>query len=492
MQKYFRLSKLLDIVSEVIALLIVLSLAYSTGLFYICSLLLFCSLFLRFIWNSAIIVHGLGHTIAIACLDKNLSAINLTNILEHRRVRDVLRSLLPFQPFFVPTHAAQAFVPLSLSVGKAESIQLKASAGILFNLIVVLIASLYVDNLFTQAVIAANLIIACSSLSDVEALVTGTAEHLYCGNFGLIAQRQSDDGRELLPDRLLDMALQMGQETEVRGEQAGGGLVVAKNNDFTVFVGKKVVNRKRSNLTQSLEAAFAPIRSKAIAGGIKPLSSVIGAWHYRYATSGSAPSPLETHWHEWMSGREQKVWRFTGTEWQCESKNVHHRITHNGDFDSWKLFNRDVDNQILGLWLERVLHTSNATKGDSPKIAGIMDLLVTQGIWSASVRWAYQQAIATAVEDAFDGQQPAADALNTAPDNGDLNVWANIFESAFTAELASLRPCKAENIAPKALECSNTLRQAIARGTQAAYIDSKLVETTDNIFYSIYPPGIPI
>ena len=33
-----------------------------------------------------------------------------------------------------------------------------------------------------------------------------------------------------------------------------------------------------------------------------------------------------------------------------------HRITHNGDFDSWH-FNRDVDNQTLGLWLERVLHT---------------------------------------------------------------------------------------------------------------------------------------
>ena len=459
MQKYFGLSKLLNIIPEAIALLIVLSQTHSAGLFYICSLLLFYAVILRFIWNSAIMVHGFGHSVAIAWLDRDLSALNLTNILEARSVTDILRSLFPGRSIFIPLLSSSPH----LSIGKPERIRLKALAGILFNLLVVLIASGYIDNLFTQAVIVANLIIACSSISDVEAFVTGIAEHLYCGNFGLIAQRQADDGQELLPDRLREIALQMGQETEVRGEQAGGGLVIAKNNDFTVFVGKKVVNRKRSNLTQSLEAAFAPIRNKAIAAGIKPLPSVIGAWHYRYATSGSAPSPLETHWHEWMSGREQQVWRFTGTEWQCESKNVHHRITHNGDFDSWKLFNRDVDNCALGLWLERVLHTPNATKGDSPKIAGMMDLLVTQGIWLASVRWAYQKAIATAVEDAFQGQKPTADAPNTAPDSYYLNVWANIFESAFTAELASLRPCDAERIAPRVLESSSTLRQAIAQ-----------------------------
>ena len=138
----------------------------------------------------------------------------------------------------------------------------------------------------------------------------------------------------------------MGQETEVRGEQAGGGLVVAKNNDSTVFVGKKVVNRKRGNLTKSLEAAFASIRNRAIAAGIKPLSTVMGVWHYRYATSGTAPSELETHWHEWMKARNESVWQFTGRQWICETKNVHHRITHNGDFDSWEIFDRQIKNTL--------------------------------------------------------------------------------------------------------------------------------------------------
>lgn len=63
----------------------------------------------------------------------------------------------------------------------------------------------------------------------------------------------------------------MGYETEIRGEQAGGGLVIGQNKDNQiVFVGKKVINQKRSNLTKSLEAAFAPARQKAKIAGIKP------------------------------------------------------------------------------------------------------------------------------------------------------------------------------------------------------------------------------
>ena len=101
----------------------------------------------------------------------------------------------------------------------------------------------------------------------------------------------------------------------------------------------------------------------------------MGVWHYRYATSGTVPSELETHWHEWISQRKEQVWQFTGKDWLQKTRNVHHRITHNGDFDSWKIFNRELDYSTLGLWLERVLHTPNATMGDSPKIAGMMDLL---------------------------------------------------------------------------------------------------------------------
>ena len=435
MQKYLKLS---NIIPEAVALLIVLTTAQRELSDIYLSLIIY-SLLLRFIWQSAIIVHGLGHTVAIAISDHQLSFFNLTNILEHQTIATILKSLLPCHQIFIPilSPSASPASPVSLepylNTGNPEGMRLKAIGGIIFNLLITITFAGYSNNFFVQAVIVANLLIAFASLSDLEAMITGVADCFYCGNFGLIARRKPEDGKGLLPSRMVEIAQQMGRETEVRGEQAGGGLVIAKQNNYPVFVGKKIVNQKRSNLTQSLEAKFASVRNKAIASGIKPLeSSITGVWHYRYATSGTAPSELETHWHEWMGERKQEVYRFTDKEWICETKNVHHRITHNGDFNSWQIFNRDINNRTLGWWLERVLHTPNATKGDSPKIAGMMDLLVTQGMWYASVRLAYQLAIATTVKDAFGGGEPTADAPNTAPSKLDLDTWAKIFEGIFT------------------------------------------------------------
>ena len=129
-----------------------------------------------------------------------------------------------------------------------------------------------------------------------------------CGNFGFLGQRLPEDGDALLPSRAVEIFKTMGKETEIRGEQAGGAVVLARDpSDRVVFVGHKIVNRKRQNLTRSLESAFSPIRQKASGSGAKPLdNAVMGAWHYRYATS-SPPALIETHWHEWMPTREAEV-----------------------------------------------------------------------------------------------------------------------------------------------------------------------------------------
>lgn len=473
MPRYLKLPHLLNIVPEAIACLAIVSTSETKALLQICLLWLAYSIIFRFIWNSAIIVHGLGHTTAIAIADRELSAINSANIIEHQSISSILRSLLPFLPIFIPifypphqstlsihlpngerstasvackSHAGSYRNPY-LSIGKPNYIRLKAVGGIALNLLVAIIFYYCFNSFFGYAFAVANLLIAFSSLSDLEALVTGTADCFYCGNFGFIAERKPDDGLKLLPARMLTIALEMGHETEVRGDQAGGGFVIGTKGNKSafvdkkiVFVGKKIVNRKRGNLTKSLETAFAPVRKQAIATGVKPLeSTVTGIWHYRYATSGTPASELETHWHEWMEARNESVWRFTGREWLCEAKNVSHRITHNGDFDSWKIFARKIGNATLGLWLERILHTPNKTKGDSPKIAGMMDLLVTQGMWYPSVRLAYQQAIATSIEDAFNGRKLTATAPNTAPSSINLNTWSEIFQCCFVAELSKLK-----------------------------------------------------
>lgn len=413
-----------------------------------CLLCLLIAILLRLVWNSSILIHGLGHTIAIATIDRQLSALNITNILEQRSIATALKSLLPFSPIFIPLLDRTSNLWVAAGDITPWRIRIKALGGICFNLLAIAstlqfshIAVLTENNsvdpvigiFLNQTFISANLLIVVSSWSDIAALITGVADSFYCGNFGFVGQpNASDDRRQLLPERVVNIFHEMGRETEIRGEQAGGGLVVARDRDNqTVFVGKKIINKKRDNLTTSLEAAFASQRRRAISAGIKPLeSSVMGVWHYRFGTSGP-PAVLETHWHEWMSARAANVWQFVEGEWIYQSKNVNHRITHNGDFDAWTLFDKSIENAHLGWWLERVLHTPNSTKGDSPKIAGMMDLLITQGMWDASVRLAYQLAIASSIESAFGGRQPAADAPNTAPSEQDISSWAAVFENTF-------------------------------------------------------------
>jgi hypothetical protein len=224
----------------------------------------------------------------------------------------------------------------------------------------------------------------------------------------------------------------MGHETEVRGEQAGGGLVLASDSSGHVrFVGHKVVNKKRNNLTHHLESGFARKRRQAIRAGYRPLGTgTTAAWHYRFGTSGP-PAVLETHWHEWSPARIDRVWQQINGRWTVRQQNINHRITHNGDFDGFVLFDKVIDYEKLGLWLERVLHVPNKTVGDSPKIAGMMDLLTCKGNWYAAVRLGYQMAIARNVSASFGGQAPNRSVPDTAPSLSALEKWADIFENCF-------------------------------------------------------------
>ena len=399
------------------------------------------AVWLRLVWNSAILIHGLGHVATIFAIDRASSQIK--DILENRTIGEILFSLVPGSPIFIPGLERDRYPHVAVGDITPWKVRLKATGGIGLNLFAAIIAfqicsySSSVPNVILgQTFAIANLLIAFSSRTDIYAIGTGIADNFYCGNFGFICKRDDTDGNQLLSERMTNMYYQMGRETEIRGEQAGGGLVVAKDqSQQTVFVGEKVVNRKRDNLTKSLETAFGSVRSKSQRQGISPweLSTelpTMAVWHYRFGTSGP-PAIRETHWHEWMDARQERVWEFTEGQWVCQNKNVNHRITHNGDFDAWKIYNEPVENGELGLWLERVLHTSNEARGDSPKIAGMMDLLITQGMWYASVRLAYHLVVADSIHSVFDGQLPRPDAPNTAPSTLELGNWAKMFEDTF-------------------------------------------------------------
>ncbi len=429
----------------------------------VCLLFIACSVLLRFAWNLAILIHGLGHVLLTAIVDRDPTFINTSNILEHRNVSGLLRSLIPVHTIFIPL--SQDEVPW-VTVGKTTpiAVRIKAVGGILFNAITLKLVSIalpfanslsgdrssdeFIIQFVLNALLGTNIVVIFSSLSDFGAAFTGEATCFNCGNFGFVGKRLANDGNALLPSRVVEIFHKMGRETEIRGEQAGGGLVFARDDrsERTVFVGRKFLNHKRRNLTQSLESVFGLVRQQAIQSGAKAVDeAIVGVWHYRYGTN-SPPAILETHWHEWMPARTADVWRVEGGKWLCERQTVNHRITHNGDFDAWMLFGEPVENADLGLWLERVLHMSNATLGDSPKIAGMMDLLITQGMWDAALRLAYQLEVAKSLEEAFGGKSPSKDAPNTAPSELEIQEWTAIVEGVFCQHQAALLRPRANSI----------------------------------------------
>jgi hypothetical protein len=412
--------------------------------------ILILSVVIRTGWNAAVLLHGLGHTLLIAAVDRNGKALNIDNIAEHQNLLMLARSLMPFQWIGGPWTWGHALPWVHAGDPAAWKLRIKATGGLVLNGVAVAgalaaiqspefnlaqhtgLLPFWLSSSMVGSVLASNGMLLACSRTDWAALLTGRADCFYCGNFGFIAERDTISANELLSQRGLERFRTMGHETEVRGEQAGGGLVLACDRaGYIRFVGEKLVNTKRQNLTLHLESAFARKRRQAVRAGYRPLNSCItAAWHYRFGTSGP-PSVLETHWHEWCPARVDRIWEQHDGLWSVTEKNINHRITHNGDFEGFRLFKRVVDYETLGLWLERVLHVANKTLGDSPKIAGMLDILICKGNWYSAVRLGYQMAIAQDFSAAFGGMTPTRTAPQTAPSRSTLEHWASIFETCF-------------------------------------------------------------
>ena len=414
------------------------------------AVLLMLSVVIRTGWNAAILLHGLGHTVLVAAVDRNGKAVCLDNIAEHQNLQTLARSLVPFQWIGAPWSWEQTLPWMDAGDPTAWKLRVKATGGLIVNGAaaagaLALIQSpecnleqhigfvpFWLSNSVVGSLLVSNVLLLVCSRTDWTALLTGQSDCFYCGNFGFIAEREPIPANELLSQQGIERFLTMGHETEVRGEQAGGGVVLAYDKAGHIrFVGEKLVNTKRQNLTLNLESAFSRKRRQAIRAGYRPLNSgITAAWHYRFGTSGP-PSVLETHWHEWCPARVDPIWEQHAGQWSATPKNINHRITHNGDFESFKLFNRLIDYETLGFWLERVLHVANQTLGDSPKIAGMMDVLICKGNWYAAVRLGYQMAIAQDIAAAFGGMAPTRSAPQTAPSRSTLEHWAAIFDRCF-------------------------------------------------------------
>jgi hypothetical protein len=259
-----------------------------------------------------------------------------------------------------------------------------------------------------------------------------------------IASMTSAAGRVINP---LQAALQNGDSSSngAHGRRGGGATAdpeAGGSNVSGVRVGgacpppllrsarRRLVNTKRGDMPVALRQLYTAHAGRAYPPGAHA-AAYIG--HTRFATA-SLPAVMETHPHEWTPFAPGKVWTFEGGAFVASVRPVGIHLTHNGDLDALTLFHHELPVGTLGLWLERVLHCGNETRGDSPKGAGMMELLVCAGQWDKAVRWAWQDVVARAATDASGGQPLSKTAPNTAPTRAWAAAWAALLDGAMGSE----------------------------------------------------------
>ena len=165
------------------------------------------------------------------------------------------------------------------------------------------------------------------------------------------------------------------------------------------------------------------------ARGKSPCSFYLG--HTRFATS-SAPTVPESHPHRFSHPQVVTVWRRIAAGWVSSRENFEVYATHNGDLDYWPLFGVQRTQRELGAWLARILNLKGKVIGcDSVKVAGIIELLRTQGVWAFSLRLAFQQTVSPPFETTIEGDVGAHQGMLLPPST--LALAASIADSTFGA-----------------------------------------------------------
>eukprot|EP00930_Biecheleria_cincta_P085508 TRINITY_DN7489_c0_g1_i1.p1 TRINITY_DN7489_c0_g1~~TRINITY_DN7489_c0_g1_i1.p1 ORF type:complete len:1920 (+),score=339.39 TRINITY_DN7489_c0_g1_i1:80-5761(+) len=291
-------------------------------------------------------------------------------------------------------------------------------------------------------------------LSQTRVLPTGV---FCCGNWGCLVPREcldSSSRKEFFPHVLEQLLSNLLNVVELRGAQAGGCATYLRgSNGQVVCMRSRTVKSKRGRLApmlfgklhRNISSASWSINPLTCFQRLKPLPVVLAQGHSRFGTS-SVPAENETHPHQWLGPHCDRFWRqeLGKNSWKLEEQaQVCITITHNGDFDGWKLFDEVVANGDLGEWISRMLHKRNEAKGDSPKLAGLMDVLLVQGRWAASVRLAFIRTVLKHVDQICDWEELGPEAPNVAPAPQVFRAWAKPFEKEFALVAGNFVPTEA-------------------------------------------------
>lgn len=240
---------------------------------------------------------------------------------------------------------------------------------------------------------------------------------LLCGNFGLIvaqAWAQCTDVNAIL-EAQIDI-------TSGRGGQSGGIAHYFPTPSGNTGMRVRVRPGRRQIISRQLASALAVrLRLAKAARALTfrsftppadgPVDHVqVFQGHTRFATS-SMPSVPESHPHQWSPESRVSMWRVdpaTGkAARRAEPFSVY--VTHNGDFDLLNVYGRDRTHREIAEWLTVILHSPCPARCDSVKVAGVIELFRTQGVWAHAFRFAFLTTLATHFEDTLsDGALGAA------------------------------------------------------------------------------------
>lgn len=234
----------------------------------------------------------------------------------------------------------------------------------------------------------------------------------YCGNFGIILLNQCWFKNRETEAAALDTLQQMVEVTMMRGSQSGG--VVAyhpikskekSDSNRTICskaVRSRVVNKKRTDLSKLLRLKVEKDLRKTMVRPPATLQQDTDSFvprmlvgHTRFATS--SVSTLDgTHPHQWTPPSERRVYSMDMKPIIHEDIQmfrpmaviVENYITHNGDFDFYQCHGKTYELETVQDWLSVVTETKTPASVDSCAIAGVVDILRTQGCFGLSARYA--------------------------------------------------------------------------------------------------------
>ena len=289
----------------------------------------------------------------------------------------------------------RAYVDLSLADASPDQLDLIRHAGWIFSLLLAVLVSAAMRTLTPKSKgILAKLVVRAAWITALEAITSdlfqfgtqGIAKTTFlCGNFGLILMNDVSDAT-----KPLDLLQKMAEITMMRGAQSGGVVCWTQKSWMSTYRGMRarIVNGKRTDLSKKIRRAIEPKVTQPLGTKLKlGIRTFLG--HTRFATSSSKTYLPGTHPHQWTPPTQRKVYlNFRVRKPEAEYVEVENFVTHNGDFDFFRLAGEYVDLEALQDFLEYATDQPRPNTVDSCAIAGMIDLLRTAGCFALSLRFA--------------------------------------------------------------------------------------------------------